>query len=159
NITIDKTAPIVAITTVNGTARTFPLTTNATTTSVGGTCGTVTGDIGTVSIAVTGGSSQNGTAPCSSGAWTFSFATALSAEGAYNITTTQTDGAGNIGTTGAQTITIDKTPPIVSIASVNASPASFPLSTNGTVTSVGGACGILARDAGTVSVSVTGGST
>src|SRR5262249_50223508 len=84
--------------------------TNSTVTSVGGACGTATGDAATVSVGVTGGSTQNGSAPCTAGAWSFTFATALSADGTYVVTATQGDGAGNTGSSAASTITLDHAP-------------------------------------------------
>ena len=65
---------------------------------LGGTCGTAAGDNTTVSVAITGASTQNGTATCTAGAWTFTPATALSVDGTYSVTATQTDTASNIGT-------------------------------------------------------------
>ena len=103
--------PVVALTTVNGTARTFPYISNATVTTVGGTCGAAIGDSPTVSVAIAGTSNQNGTANCTAGTWTYSPTTALSADGAYTVTTTQTDIAGNTGTTGAESLTVDRTLP------------------------------------------------
>ena len=159
SITVDKTAPTVALTGVNGTIRTFPFTTASTVTTFSGTCGGSLGDAGTVAIAITGASTQNGTATCSAGTWSFSPVTAFSTDGGYVETITQTDASGNTGTTGAQTITVDKTAPVVTIAAVNGTARTFPFSTNANVTTVGGACGTLTGDGPTVSVSVTGGST
>ena len=144
---------------MNGTASTFPLSTNATATSVGGACGTATGDTASVSVVVTGASTQNGTAPCTAGAWTFTFATALSAAGTYNVTAIQTDAAGNSGTSGAKTITLDTTAPAVNLTSVNGTAQTFPYSTNLAVTSVGGTCGTAVGDNATVTIAVTGAST
>src|SRR5262249_31170444 len=90
-ITIDTTAPVVSINTVNGTVRTSPFTTNATVTTFGGSCGTTAGDASTVSIAITGASTQNGTVACTSGAWSFSPASALVTDGAYTVNATQND--------------------------------------------------------------------
>src|SRR5262249_3373611 len=153
-VNIDATAPVVTLTTVNGTARTFPYSTNVNITSVGGACGTLSGDVPTVSLAVTAASTQNVTAPCTSGAWTFSFTTALSAAAPYNLTATQHDSFAHPGTSGTQAITLDTTAPVVSITSVNGTLRTFPYTTNTTVTSVGGACGTTAGDGATVSVAV-----
>ena len=101
-INVDAVAPVVSLTALNGTARTFPYSTNVTATSVGGVCGTLSGDSATVSVAVTGASIQNGTTACTAGAWTYTFAPALSAAGAYSVTATQTDTFANTGTSGAQ---------------------------------------------------------
>ena len=158
-ITLDLTAPVVTLTSVNGTARTFPYTTNLAATSVGGACGTAAGDTATVSIVVTGASTQNGTAPCSAGAWTFTFATSLAATGTYSVLAVQSDAVGNSGTSGSQTINIDATAPVVTLTSVNGTARTFPYTTNLAATSVGGACGTAAGDNATVSVAVTGAGT
>src|SRR5262249_34071599 len=125
-VTIDTTAPVVSITSVNGTARSFPYSTNLTVSSVGGACGSASGDSATVSIALTGGSTQNGTASCTGGVWTFTFATSLSATANYTVTAIQLDAAGNTGTSGGQVITIDQTPPTVALTSVNGTARAFP---------------------------------
>ena len=100
SITINTAAPVVAVTTVNGTARTFPFITNVTVTTLGGTCTTAAGVNATVSIAITGASTQNGTATCTTGAWTFTPTTSLSLDGIYSVTATQSDTASNVGTIG-----------------------------------------------------------
>ena len=158
-ITIDKTTPVVTLTTVSGTARTFPFLTNVVATSVGGTCGTVAGDAATVAVSVTGAGSENGAANCTAGAWTYTFISSLAVNGAYSITATQTDTAANIGTSGAKTITIDTTAPVVTLTTVNGTVRTFPYTTNTTIATVGGACGIGSGDSATVSVAVTGSST
>jgi hypothetical protein len=158
-ITIDKTPPAVTLTTVNGTAQTFPLLTNATVTTVGGTCGTATGDSPNVSIATTGAGSENGTAACVAGAWTYSYVSALTVNGAYSVTATQTDSVSNTGTSGAKAITVDTTAPIVTLTNVNGTIRAFPFTTNQTVTTVGGGCGSATGDSATVSVAITGAST
>jgi len=159
SVTLDTTAPVVTLTTVNGNAATFPLSTNATATTVGGACGTASGDSATVTVAVTGASTQSGTATCNSGAWTRTFATSLSANGTYNVTATQTDTAGNTGSSGTKAITVDKTAPAVTLTQVNGSARTFPLSINATVTTIGGACGTASGDTSSVAVTVTGAST
>ena len=159
SIVVDKTLPVVALTSVNGTARTFPYISNTTVTAVGGTCGAAIGDSATVSVSITGASTQSGTAACTAGTWTFTPTTALSADGAYTITATQTDAAANTGTTGAKAITVDQTLPIVTLTTVNGTARTFPLSINVTATAVGGACGTAAGDAATVAIAVTGSAT
>ena len=134
SITINTAAPIVALTTVNGTARTFPFITNTTVTTLGGTCTTAAGVNPTVSVAITGASTQNGTATCTTGAWTFTPTTSLSADGIYSVTATQSDTASNVGTSGAQSITVDKTTPVVTLATVNGTARTFPYISNATVT-------------------------
>src|SRR5262249_53687274 len=158
-ITVDRTAPVVTLTTVNGSVRSFPYTTNATVTTVGGACGTASGDSATVSIAVTGTATQNGTAPCSAGVWTYTTSPTLSASGAYSITATQTDTATNTGTSGAQSITINTAAPTVTLATVNGTARTFPYITNATVTTIGGACTTAAGVNATVSVAISGAST
>src|SRR5262249_12681384 len=156
--TVDRTAPTVSLTSVNGTARTFPFSTNQSVTSLGGACGTAAGDSATVNVAVTGAGTQNGTAACSAGGWTFTLASPLATTGTYTLTVTQPDAAGNTGTSSGQNITVDKTPPVVNITSVNGVAHTFPFSTNQNVTSVAGACGTATGDIATVSVSVGGAS-
>lgn len=66
---------------------------------------------------------------------------ALSADGAYTVTASQADTAGNTGTSGGKSITVDKTAPTVSVDKVNSAAATFPLFTNAaSVTSLGGVC-------------------
>ena len=110
--TVDKTAPIVSVTKVNGAVVTFPNSTNAASvTSIGGACDSVSGDSSTVGVSITGTASQSGTANCSSGSWTLTLTTPLSAEGSYTVAATQSDSAGNTGSSGNQTIKIDRTAP------------------------------------------------
>ena len=60
------------------------------------------------------------------GSWTLTLTTPLSAEGAYMFSATQTDLAGNSGSSGNKTVTIDKTAPTVTInqAATQADPTS-----------------------------------
>src|SRR5207248_3346167 len=141
---------------LNGSSATFPVTTNANLSSVGGSCGTASGDVATVSVSITGAGSQSGTASCTSGAWTFNLSPNLSAEGGYSATASQLDAAGNSGGGGAKSVTPDKTAPVVSVATVNGSIVAFPYSTRTNTTSVGGSCGTLSGDSGSVSVTITG---
>ena len=159
SITVDKTAPVVTLTSVNGTARTFPFLTNAVATTVGGACGVATGDAATVSVAITGAGSENGAATCTAGRWTYTFVSSLAVNGAYSITATQTDTAANSANSGVKTITVDTTAPVVTLTTVNGTARSFPFVTNSTVTTIGGACGVSSGDAATVSVAITGTST
>ena len=92
---------------MNGTPHTFPYISNTTVTTVGGACGSSIGDSATISVAITGASTQNGTGTCTAGTWTYTPATALSADGAYSITATQADASANTGTTGAKAISVD----------------------------------------------------
>src|SRR5262249_9910946 len=156
SITVDKTLPVITLTTVNGTTRTFPYLSNATVTAFGGTCGAALGDAATVSVSITGTSTQSGAAPCTAGTWTYTPTTALSADGTYTITATQSDAAANVGTTGAQTINVDRTLPVVTLTNGKGTARTFPLSINVTVTTVCGACGTASGDTATVAVALTG---
>ena len=111
----DTTAPLVAITQVNGSTVSFPYYTNAASvTSIGGTCGHVTGDTGTINVTVNGSSASPATASCPSGTWTLTFTTALTAQATYTLAATELDAAGNLGSSGNQSLTIDSTTPTVS---------------------------------------------
>src|SRR5262249_40599407 len=150
---------VVTLTTVNGSVRTFPYTTNIAVTTLGGACGVAAGDVATVSVAITGATTQNGTTPCSAGVWTYTASPALSASGTDSVTATQSDTATNTGTSGAQTITINTAAPVVSLTTVNGTARTFPYTTNATVSSFGGACTTAAGVNATVSVAITGSST
>ena len=161
-ITIDKTAPTVAVTKVNGGAATFPYTSAANVTSIGGTCGTAAGDSASVKVAITGTVTRTDTVPCTAGTWTD---TVTLTAGTYSVTATQTDAAGNTGTSGAKAITVstpDTTAPVVTLTMINGSTVVngstiiFPVTTNVQVNSIGGACGTAAGDIATVSVTITG---
>src|SRR5205807_287477 len=80
---VDKTAPAVTLTKVNGSGVTFPYSTNTNVTSIGGACGTASGDSATVSWSVSGGSTQSGSTSCTLGSWSANLTTALSADGSY----------------------------------------------------------------------------
>ena len=109
--TSDNTAPVLTLTKLNGATQTFPYYTNAAVTSIGGACGTASGDSATVNWSVTGGATESGSTSCSSGSWSVTLPTQLSAEGAYTVSATQSDTAGNTGSSGNQSIVIDKTAP------------------------------------------------
>ena len=106
----DTTAPVVALTKVNGAVVSFPFATSAKVTSIGGTCGAAAGDLAQVAWSIGG---QSGTATCSSGAWT-SAALKINGAGSYTATASQSDQAGNSGSSGPKAVTIDKTAPTVS---------------------------------------------
>src|SRR5262249_17828791 len=143
----------------NGTVRTFPFTTNTTVTTVGGACGTGSGDSATVNVAITGAATQNGTAPCTAGAWSFTPSPALSSSGTYSVTPTQADTLGNTGTTGAQNIVLNTSAPTVALPTVNGTARTFPFTTNATVATIGGACTTAAGVNASVNVSISGAST
>ena len=125
----------------NGSTVTFPLSTNTNITSIGGTCGTLSGDSTTVSLTVNASPTVPATATCTSGNWTLTLTTAISAEGSYAFVASQSDAAGNTGTSTSKTVTVDKTAPLVAVTQVNGTNRTFPFATNTAITSVGGTCG------------------
>ena len=147
-LTIDQVAPVVSVI-----APASGSSTNDTTPTLSGSC--TTGD-GNVTVVVKQGATtvQTLTPTCTTGTWTTT-ATAL-AQNAYTVTASQTDAAGNTGTSAANSFTIDTTAPVVTLTRVNNATVTFPFLTNANVTSVGGTCGVLTGDAATVSVSITG---
>lgn len=158
NIVIDRTAPVVDITKVNGVAATFPLNRNSNVSSLGGTCTNGSTDSPNVNVSVSGAAAVTTSTPCISGGWTLNVS--LTVAGLYSATATQSDKVGNVGTSGPKNLTIDKVPPVVTISTVNGSATiegsllTFPVTTSHQVNSVGGACGTLPDDGPTVSVSV-----
>jgi hypothetical protein len=118
--TVDNTPPSVALNKINGGTAAFPYKTNQSVTSIGGACGTASADVATVSWSVSGAASASGSTPCSAGAWIT--AVSLSTEGAYTLSATQSDQAGNAGSSGGQTLTIKNLPPIASFAVSPTSP-------------------------------------
>ena len=83
------------------------------------------GDLTTINVSITGTAIQSGTATCTAGSWTYTTSPTLTGEGPYTVTATQSDTAGNIGTSGAKSITIDTTPPeVTSIVRAGANPTS-----------------------------------
>lgn len=131
-VTADTTAPSVAVTSVNGADRTFPYSTNAAVTSIGGTCGAAPGDATTVSPRINGAATTPSTATCSSGAWTLTLTSALTADATVTLSATQVDLTGNVGSAAARTVVVDRTKPTVTSlvragasATVNAGPLSW----------------------------------
>ena len=123
-VVIDTTPPIVTVTSVNGSPRTFPYSTNVNVTSIGGACGTAPGDSATVTPLINNAATTPATASCVSGAWTLTLSTALSTEGSRTVSARQVDAAGNVRTATAQTVIIDKTrPTVTSIVRAGASPS------------------------------------
>ena len=155
-LTIDKTAPVVSVASVNGSARSFPYSTSANVTSIGGLCGTATGDSAIVTPLINSVGTLPATTTCSSGSWTLTLTTPLSAEATSTLSATQGDAATNTGTASSKAVTIDKTAPVVSVTSVNGSARSFPYSTNVDVASIGGACGTATDDVATVTPLING---
>ena len=122
-IVTDVTAPVVTVTHVNGAARAFPFTSNATVATIGGECGMVPGDEGTVAPMIGGAATVPPTAVCSAGSWTLTLTTPVTAQGDILISATQSDAAGNDGTAPVVTVTVDTIrPTVVSIARISASP-------------------------------------
>jgi hypothetical protein len=113
NIVIDTTAPAVTITKVNGNTQTFPYSTNANLASIGGTCGSASGDVATISVTANGSATTPATTNCSSGTWQLTFSPAISAANSYVFVASQSDTAGNAGTA-TQTVVVDKTAPTIS---------------------------------------------
>ena len=78
-------------------------------------------------------------------------------DAATNTATLTLAAPGSAGSLGAnKALVIDTTPPVVSVTRVNGSVQVFPLATNATVTSIGGACGTAPGDTGTVSPRING---
>ena len=106
-VTIDKTAPTVSITAVNGSTVSFPYSTSESITSLGGAC--TSGD-GNVSVTLGGNPTAPATAVCSSDAWTLTLTTPISDAGSYTFAASQTDAAGNTGGSGDKVVTITAIP-------------------------------------------------
>jgi peptidoglycan/xylan/chitin deacetylase (PgdA/CDA1 family) len=113
--TVDTTPPAIAVTApVNNSsvAVTAP--------RISGTGGTVTGDAATTTVRVYNGATATGTprqtltAPISAGVW--GVTPASLPQGIYTAQATQTDAAGNVGTS-TSTFTVDTTKPVVRITS------------------------------------------
>src|SRR5262249_35893059 len=125
-----------------------------------GACGTASGDTASVAVSVTGSSTESGSAPCTAGAWTYTFSSALATNGGiYSVTASQSDAAGNTGTSGAKSITIQTAAPTVTLTTRNGTARSFPYPTSATVTTLGGTCTTASGVNTTVSVAITGAST
>jgi hypothetical protein len=116
--TIDRTAPAVSVTQVNGVGRTFPYATNAANvSSIGGGCGNAGGDLASVSWSFDG---QSGTASCGSGSWTATLTPAVAAEGSYTAQASQSDSAGNTGSD-SKGVILDRTAPTNALSLVSQS--------------------------------------
>ena len=143
--TIDTTPPVVSFASVLSPSK------DATPSFTGG-AGTAVGDASTVAVEVYEGSSISGSpvrtvdGAVSGSTWTAGPVASL-ADGTYTAQASQSDQAGNVGTSTAVTFTIDTTPPVVSFASVlSPSKDATPSFTGGAGTAVG--------DASTVAVAV-----
>jgi hypothetical protein len=153
----DSTAPTVAVTTVNGNAVSFPFVTNHDVTSIGGTCSTGSTDVATVNWFVTGGAvsdvNESGSALCvAGGTWTVTLPTARTSESTHTVSATQADTVGNIGSSGNQQVTIDKTPPAPTVTT----PANNGFANTLTPT-FSGAAGNTTGDSTTITVNVYSG--
>ena len=118
--TIDTTAPAVTLTQVNGSGVAFPYSSTAAVTSIGGACGTATGDVSTVSWAVTGSATQSGSATCSSGSWSATLSSSLTT-GSYTLSATQSDAAGNSGSSGSKSLTVSSAAETATLLGSNSS--------------------------------------
>lgn len=150
--TIDLTPPAIAITTPANNSRT-----SDTTPTISGTGGTATGDVATATVRVYNGAIATGTprqtvaAPITAGAWTMT--SAALPQGTYTAQATQTDAAGNIGTS-TSTFTVDTAKPIVRITS----PVNNTTITSTAPFTVSGTTGTLAGDTTAVTLRVHAGS-
>src|SRR5205085_11285740 len=117
--------------------------------------GAAEGDDPAVSVTIHEGSSLSGEVVAEEnlagegGSW--SYVSPHLGDGNYTAQVTQRDAAGNVGTSGARTFTVDKTAPPVTLDSVS-SP------TNDPTPALGGSAGEADGDAGSVSVTVYEGS-
>jgi len=102
--TVDTTPPAVTLTDVNGSTVTFPFSTTDDVTSLGGACGTAPGDSATVHVTIGGSPADPATATCTGGTWLLTLTTPLSAADTYVVAATQSDSAGNTGSSGDETI-------------------------------------------------------
>ena len=138
--TIDTTAPAVSLNAVSSL-------TNDSTPTFGGSAGTASEDSGSVVVFVHAGGSVGGevvakvTVSVSAGKWSAT-STAL-ADGTYTVQATQSDAAGNLGSTTAATFTVDATAPAISLNAV-------PSLTNDSTPTFGGSAGTASGDSGSV---------
>jgi hypothetical protein len=154
----DGTPPVVTVTHVNGLARTFPFTSNAPVATIGGACGMVPGDLGTVAPLIGGAPTAPATAPCVAGAWTLTLTAPVTAQGSIVVSATQSDAAGNSGLAPAVTVTVDTIrPTVASIVRVGASPTGNAGPLQWTVTFSEPVSGVAASNFGLVSSGLTGG--
>ena len=152
--TVDTTAPAVAIAAPADGARI-----NDATPDITGSGGTGAGDAGTVTLRLyagatpTGSPLQTGT-PAVGGGGGWSFTATTLAEGTYTVQATQTDTAGNSGTSTARTFVVDTTPPAVTLTA----PADGSR-TSDTTPAYSGAAGSATGDAASVTLKVFAGAT
>ena len=129
---------------------------NTATPTLDGAAGTAAGDAASVTVKVYAGSSATGTAvrtitaPVSGGGW--SATPAALTDGDYTVQATQTDAAGNSGTSAARTFKVDTAAPAVTLAHPGAG------ATNDATPAFDGAAGTAAGDSANVTVKVYAGS-
>ncbi|GAA3581851.1 polysaccharide deacetylase family protein [Kribbella ginsengisoli] len=149
--TVDTTPPAIVITApVNNSS------VNVTTPRISGTGGTATGDAATTTLRIYNGATATGTprqtvsAPITAGAW--GVTPASLPQGIFTAQATQTDAAGNVGTS-TSTFTVDTTKPVVRITSPlnNAAITATSFTASGTT-------GTLTGDSATVTLKVYAGS-
>ena len=151
--TYDTVGPAVSLTTpADGAVL------NTATPALSGAAGNGVGDLPTVTVTIyqgvgTGGAVVQAIPVTRSGASWSTNATAL-ADGTYTTQATQSDTAGNTGTSTANTFTVDTTAPAVTLTA----PADGSTTTNTTPT-FSGAAGTASGDAATVNVNVYAGGT
>jgi hypothetical protein len=157
-ISTDGTAPVVTVTSVNDTVRTFPFNSDAPVSTIGGECGMVPGDAATVTPLINGAPTAPATAICSAGSWALALSTPVTAEGSITLSATQSDAAGNLGTATPRTVNIDTIrPTLLSIVragaaqTVNTGPLAW------TVTFSEPVSGVAAANFGLVATGLTGG--
>ena len=150
---VDTTAPVVTLTNPAG-----GLSTNDTTPTYNGTATAAASDSSTVVVKVYAGGTATGSpvqtlnATRSGTSWTIDGAPAL-AEGTYTAQATQSDAAGNTGTSAAHTFVVDTTAPVVTLTA----PADG-TRTNDTTPTYNGAAGNLTGDSASVTVNIYSGS-
>jgi PKD repeat protein len=151
---VDTTPPAVTLT-----APADGLRMSNTTPTYSGAAGNATGDGASVTVKIYSGSGTGGTlvqtrtATRTGGTWTIDGSPALT-EGTYTAQATQTDAAGNPGTSAARTFVIDTTPATITLTAPGAG-AAF---TNGTI-AFSGTGGTATGDGASVSVKVYAGAT
>jgi peptidoglycan/xylan/chitin deacetylase (PgdA/CDA1 family) len=152
--TADTTAPVVQISAPqNGSS------VSNTRPAISGTGGTLAGDSATVTARIYTGATATGTAlrtmtgtVAAAGTWSVTPATAL-AQGTYTVQATQSDTAGNVGTSAATTFTVDTVKPVVRITS----PANNAVITTTGAFTVSGTAGVLAGDGTVVTLTIYAG--
>jgi hypothetical protein len=153
SFTVDTVAPVVSLTSpADGSS------TNQTRPSFSGTGGLQRGDSGSVRVDVYAGSSATGTPvqtlTASVGSDGYSVpASSVLGDGQYTVRAHQSDAAGNVGFSSANTFTIDTVAPVVSLTS----PANGGR-TNQSEPTFNGTAGTLSGDSGSVTVDLYRGS-